>query len=314
MVMTMNRKIKLAVMFVLVNLSLGVVASQSSGSNAVVVSNVEDGLMSQPVADQLDAPVFNVGEDYVPRPTSRAIKRVGADEVIIVGGEDDVSPEVEDKLERKAGSVTRISEDNSIDTSITISNDYWSDGSDEATIVQKGSDSSITASLQNSAGTGNGPILIAKSGSLGHTVLSEVERLGAKEVTVYAYEPENVEQELSGKGVKDVKIIHREDVGSDFDQRLDDKIKEVLVMPSDSEEGLNAIPSGGHTEGVVVDNRAEVNKLVDATKESDVEKAVVVGDSPLARAAVVAFRTRTDIEVEKEYESSSATVEVAFEG
>lgn len=32
-----------------------------------------------------------------------------------------------------------------------------------------------------------------------------------------------------------------------------------------------------------------------------------------AKLTVVAFRTRTDMNVEKEYESSSATVEVVFE-
>lgn len=311
----MKRKVKLMVIFALVNLSLGLVIAQPSESNAVVVSNVEDGVISKPVAEQLDSPVLNVGEDYVPRPTSKAINRMGAEEVIIVGGEDEVSPEVENKLENRFGSVTRISESNSIDTSISVSNEYWSEGSDKATIVQKESDGSgITASLLNSMRSGGGPVLMAKSGSLGNVVLSEVERLEAEEVTVYAHEPENVEQELRERGVEEVNIIHREDVGADFDERIGDGVQEVLVMPSDSEEGLKAIPSGSHTEGVVVDDRTEIDRLVDAAQENNVEKAVVVGDSPLARSAVVAFRTRTDIQVEKAYESSSATVEVAFEG
>jgi len=313
--MTMKRKIKLTVMFALVSLCLGLVASQPSGSNAVVVSNVEDSLVSNPVAEQLDSPVLNVGKDYIPRPTSRAIKRIGAEEVIIVGGEDDVSKKVEDKLERRFGSVTRMSESNSVDTSISISDEYWSEGSDKVTIVQKESaDSSVSASLRNGVRSANGPVLIAKSGSLGNVVLSEVERLAPKEATVYAYEPENVEQELRQKGVEEVNMIHREDAGSDFEERIGNNIQEVLVMPSDSEEGVKAIPSGSHTEGFVVDNRAEINSLVDAAQKNNVEKAVVVGDTSLARATVVAFRTRTDIEVKKEYESSSATVEVAFEG
>lgn len=313
--MTMKWKIKLTVMFALVSLSLGLVASQPSGSNAVVVSNVENGLISGPVAEQLDSPVLNVGEDYIPRPTSRAINRMGAEEVIIVGGEDDVSKKVENRLERRFGSVTRISESNSVDTSISLSDEYWSDGSDKVAIVQKESASSgVDASLRNSISSGSGPVLIAKSGSLGNVVLSEVERLGAKEATVYAYEPEKVEQELRQKGVEEVNVIHRDGVGMDFEERISNSVQEVLVMPSDSQEALKAIPSGSHTEGVVVSNRAEINSLVDAAQENNVEKAVVVGDTSLARAAVVAFRTRTDIEVKKEYESSSATVEVAFEG
>lgn len=310
----MKWKVKLALMFTLVSLSLGVVSAQSSDSSAIVVSNMEDGLISQPLSEQLGSPILNVGEDYVPRPTSRAINRIGAEEVIIVGGEDDVSKKVEDKLKRRFGSVKRISESNSVDTSISMSKEYWSDGSDKVTIVQKEADGSgVTASLRNSV-RGDGPVLIAKSGSLGNVVLSEVERLGAKEATVYVHEPKEIEQELKQKGVEDINIIHREDLGSDFDERIDDEVKEVLVMPSDSEEGMKAIPSGSHTEGVVVDDRSEINSLVDAAQENNVEKAVVAGDSSLARAAVVAFRTRTDIQVEKAYESSSATVEVAFEG
>lgn len=310
----MKWKVKLAVIFTLVSLSLSLAASQSSESNAVVVSNIEDGLISQPVAEQLDSPILNVGEDHVPRPTHRSINRVGAEEVIIVGGEDDVSAEVENKLESKFGSVKRISKSNSIDTSIYVSKEYWSDGSDEVTIVQKETDGSeVTASLRNSV-RGDGPVLIAKSGSLGNVVLSEVERLEAKEATVYAYEPEKIERELQQKGVEDVNVIHREDVGSDFEERIGNDIREVLVMPSDSEEGMKAIPSGSHTEGVVVNDRSEINSLVDAAQDNSIEKAVVAGDSSLARATVVAFRTRTEIEVEKEYDSSSATVEVAFEG
>lgn len=305
---------KLMVMFTLVSLSLGVAVAQPSGSSAVVVSDLENGLISAPIAGHLDSPVLKVGEDYVPRPTSRAINRMGAEEVIIVGGEDDVSPRVESELKRKFGSVTRISESNSIDTSISVSQKYWPDGSNKATIVQKGDDSSITPSLRNSIGSGEGPVVIAKSGSLGNVVLSEVERLEPSEVTVYAYEPENVEKALHSKGVEEVNIIHREDVGSNFDNRINDDVEEVLVMPSDSEVGMKAIPSGSHAAGVVVDSRAEINRLVSAAQENNVEKVVVAGDSPLARAAVVAFRTGTDIETEKAYESSSATAEVAFEG
>lgn len=313
--MTMNRKIKLTAMFVLVSLSLGLTASQPSGADAIVVSNAEDGMISQPIADQLNSPVLNVEEDYVPTPTSSAINQRGAEEVIIVGDRDEINSEVESELENKAGSVTRISEGNSVDTSIAVSDEFWPEGSDHVTIVQKGSDNAnVAASLQNSIRSNSGPVLVAKSGSLGNTVLSEVEDLDPEEVTVYTYKPDNVRQGLNERGVENVNLIHREDVGSDFDQRISDRVQEVLVMPSDSEEGLNAIPSGGHTEGVVVDSRTEIDRLVEAAQENNAEKAVVAGDSSLARAAVTAFRTRTDMEVEKAYESSSATVEVAFEG
>jgi|GEM_PF-650552 len=313
--MTMKRKIKLMVAFALVNLSLGLVASQPSSSSAMVVSDVESSMISTPVAEKSDSPVLNVDRDYVPRSTSRAIKRMGAEEIVIVGGEDDISPEVEEKLKNKFGSVNRISEENSIDTSISISNKYWNEGSDKVTIVQKESESSsIEPSLRNSISPEDGPVLVAKSGSLGNVVLSEVERLEPEEATVYAYEPEKVEQELKEKGIERVEIIHRQDIGSNLDERMTEEVRKVLIMPSDSEEGKNAIPSGSHTEGFVVDNNADIDRLVDITEENNFEKAVIAGDSSLARSAVVAFRTRTDIQVEKEYESSSATVEVAFEG
>lgn len=311
----MRLRIKLVTLLVMISLSLGFAASQPSSSEVVVVSDTESGLMAKPLGDKLDSPVLNVEEDYVPGPTSKAINRIGAEEVIIVGGENQVSSEVEDKLEKKAGSVTRISEDNSIDTSIAMSNKYWSDGSEELTIVQgEAGNTDIAPSLKNTVSTNEGPVLMAKPGSLGNTVLSEVERISPEEVTVYAYEPKNVEEALREEGAKEVKVVHRGDIETDFDERISEEVKEMLVMPSDSEEGLNAISSGSHSTGVVVDNRAEIYGVVEAAQRSNVEKAVVAGDSSLARAAVVAFRTRTDIEVEKKYESSSATVEVAFEG
>jgi hypothetical protein len=305
---------KLVVIFLLVSLSLGFVASQPTESSVVVVSNTEEGLISQPVADKLDAPVLKVGEDYVPRSTSRAINRIGADRVVIVGEENEVSREVENKL-RKEASVTRIGEDNSIDTSIAISKRYWSEGSDKVTIVQNDlGRPDITASLQNSIDSGSGPVLFTPSGSLGNTVLSEVERIGAEEATVYADDPKNIKQELQEKGIENVNVVSREDVGSELDQRIDHRVQELLVMPSDSEEGLNSVPSGRHAAGVVVNDRSEINRVVEVVQGSNVEKVVVSGDSPLARATVVAFRTGTDIEIEKKYESSSATVETAFEG
>lgn len=308
--MKTNRVVKFAVMFALVGISAGLV----SGSNAVVVSNVENGLISKPVATQLNSPVLNVGKDYVPRPTSKAIKKIGAREVIIIGGENEVSARVERKLEKKAGSVTRIGENNNIDTSISVSRRFWQEGSEQVTIVQDGSENPvITASVQNSIRSRSGPVLISGSGPLEQPVISEVERLNPRQATVYAHNPQNVEKQLQEAGVENVRVVRKDQAGTDYEERIGEGATQILVMPSDSEVGLNAISSGSHSEGVVVQSRADINRLVGVANQNGVRKVVVAGDSQLARAAVVAFRTGTDMKVEKEYESSSATAKVAFE-
>lgn len=313
MVMMRKPKLRIGILLVLICLSLSSVTAQPSDSEVVVLSNSDNAVMAESIANKLDTVVLRVENDHVPRPTLRAMNRMNPDKVIIVGSERDVSLKVQNKLERSYSNVERINQGNEIDNSIHISNEYWPEGSKEATIVQKGSDSPvISASIRNRVKGSEGPIIMARSGSLGNVVLEEVRRLGTEQVTVYTHGSHDVGKELRESGVETVKTVNKESMDPNYDQKIDHDTLYVVVMPSDSSEGLNAIASGKNTEGAVIRNRADINRVVGLTQESNVRKVVVVGDSPLARSALVAFRTGSNVPVEKEYESSSATARIAL--
>jgi len=38
------------------------------------------------------------------------------------------------------------------------------------------------------------------------------------------------------KGIERVEIIHRQDIGSNLDERMTEEVRKVLIMPSDSSE------------------------------------------------------------------------------
>lgn len=319
----MSGEIKLATFLIAAIMFLGAIAAQnqvddsSADADTVLVSSLEGSLVSAPVSHKENAPVLRIGDDYVPSSTVRNIRNMDADRIVVVGRSSDISGRVKKKLEDKFGdkSVEIIEGDTNTDTSVQVSQKFWPEGSNKATIVQtSGDDSGFIASLRDDMG-GEGPVLVSSSGQISTSTLAEISRLNPDKVVVYADNPENIRSDLNQKGVSSIEVVHRDDathkaggIGS-----ITESTDTVLVTVSDSRQSLRAVSSSPKVEEVVVNDRSEVGELVSELNKEDVDRAIVVGDSTLARYSVTMIRSGTNTKVEKSYDPNTATAEVALE-
>ncbi|MGD6803427.1 S8 family serine peptidase [Rossellomorea vietnamensis] len=92
-------------------------------SNTVFLVNggaIADGLTATPLASAHDAPILLTQKDQVPAETLAEIKRLGADEVVLVGGTGVVSSEVERNFKNKGYTVSRLGGSTRYETSLFI--------------------------------------------------------------------------------------------------------------------------------------------------------------------------------------------------
>lgn len=97
----------------------------SSSDNVVLVSGesdaLVDGLTSTPLAASLNAPILLTKSDELPSCIIDEIDRLGAKNIYIIGGENSISNNISNKLERYYGkNVKRIDGNNRYETSIAI--------------------------------------------------------------------------------------------------------------------------------------------------------------------------------------------------
>lgn len=98
--------------------------SEYSSANTVIITNGEaiaDGLTATPLASYYNAPILLVKTSYVPDSTKAEIKRLGAKNVIIVGGTGVVSSAVEKELKNiGVTKITRLGGQRRTDTALQV--------------------------------------------------------------------------------------------------------------------------------------------------------------------------------------------------
>jgi putative cell wall-binding protein/flagellum-specific peptidoglycan hydrolase FlgJ len=108
-------------------------------ANTVVLANAydyADALSGVPLAYALDAPILLTAQDKLNSHTQSEINRLGASNVVILGGEHAVSNEIESTLSNQGLSVRRLAGENRYQTSGKIANEVMEHtGSTEAVLV-----------------------------------------------------------------------------------------------------------------------------------------------------------------------------------
>lgn len=141
-------------------------------SDTVILANglaLADGLAITPLASYIKAPILLVRKDTIPIQTMNEIKRIGARNIIIVGGEAVISNSIYREL-NKLGiqNIKRLSGDNRYETSIEIAkfidSNYYNI---EDIVVSNGLTEADAMSIAAIAGRKNMPIILSNSNEIG---------------------------------------------------------------------------------------------------------------------------------------------------
>lgn len=144
-------------------------------SNTVVIVNgtaIADGLTVTPLATYIKSPILLVENKAIPGETINEIKRLGANNVIIAGGESVVSKEIEFEL-RKLGvnNIIRLAGMNRYETSLEIAKYIDSNFYDiENIVLANGYAEADAMSIAAISGRDKMPIILAESQSINSQV------------------------------------------------------------------------------------------------------------------------------------------------
>lgn len=162
--------------------------------------NFADTLSGVPLASEWDTPILLTPSNRIFAKTITEIKRLGAKEVVILGGEAAVSENVVKTLKNEGLSVERIKGANRYETAVAIA-DELSGGSSGKAIVASGVQFADTLSIASIAAQEGLPILLTKGTKLSSATKKALSSLEVNESIVLGGKEaisEAVEQELPG--------------------------------------------------------------------------------------------------------------------
>lgn len=144
-----------------------------------------DALAGVPLAAKHNAPLILTRSEKLDAVTKAEIERLGAKEVIILGGELAVKETVVEKLKAIKGveKVRRIAGNNLYDTAALIAKEVAPKGSKEV-IVVSGEKFQDALSIASYAGVNGVPILLTKRNEVPKVTLDKIKELGAKKTLI----------------------------------------------------------------------------------------------------------------------------------
>ena len=142
-----------------------------------------DALTGVPLANYLDAPMLLTRSNELVDVTFAEIERLGATNVIILGGVKAVSASVEQQLVDAGFEVERIYGSDRYETAAEIAKRIAPQGTDKAVIVN-GSNFVDALSVAPYAASENMPILLTRSDTLNNATETALQKLGVKETFV----------------------------------------------------------------------------------------------------------------------------------
>lgn len=166
-------------------------------ANTVILTRADefaDALAAAPLAYQLDAPILLTRPNKVYEATLNEIERLGAKNVILLGGEKAIEPSVKKVLEAKSLQVTRIGGDNRTITAALIAGEVAPNGTDRAFIVN-GYDFPDALSVSSYAASEGIPILLTQDKILPPATEQTLENLNIQR-TIVAGGPKVVSENL----------------------------------------------------------------------------------------------------------------------
>lgn len=165
--------------------------------NTVIVTSAnstQDSLIATGPAKKLGIPILHTESNTVPEPTQNSLDLLQPSNIVMVGGPEVMTPELESELNNySTNSTTRIWGITASGTSVETSKYYWPEGSDEVTVihVNEGQQTDQLLRLVEEVEAGN-PILFSEGENISGSVLGEIDRLGPEQVTVYTNQQQNL--------------------------------------------------------------------------------------------------------------------------
>ncbi|RDW22226.1 hypothetical protein CWR48_00530 [Oceanobacillus arenosus] len=142
-----------------------------------------DALAGVPLAAAWDTPILLTQKDKLLDQTIKEIKRLGAKEVTILGGEVAVGKAVVETLEKEGLTVGRIKGSTRYETAVEIANKL-TDGKAEKVVVASGKEYADALSVAALAARDGLPILLTQDSKLTKATAEAITSLGAKESLV----------------------------------------------------------------------------------------------------------------------------------
>lgn len=255
-------------------------------------SNYPDALMASSASEKLGLPVLLTEPDNLSDSTSEFIEERDVNEVIIVGGDAVVSNDVQSEVESITDETVRLWSENASGTSIQVSEYFWKEGYDSATVVQTSAYEdldtgyAVTSAAANTAETE--PLLISREGNISEDVLNELENRGVQEVELYTEDASASQTQLENLGIdvtvnegspEDIQTqVYNEIRGTETNKTL------VTVAGEEFEHGLPAYAVPTPTTYVV--NADNTESYTEFINDTDFSRTMVIGDEQLSNTLV----------------------------
>ncbi|MFB6145406.1 MAG: cell wall-binding repeat-containing protein [Candidatus Nanohaloarchaea archaeon] len=302
----MKKKILLIALLLTIAGAASAQSTNPDNVNTVILAstaNYPDAFIASPAGNKIGAPVLLTDKDQLSQSTSDALDRLQPDNVIIVGGPAVISDNVESQVDAKVNSTTRLWGMTQLGTSIQVSQHFWATGSDKAVVVQYPQNSSngyqLLSAVKNEVQDSDLPILISKEGTLSASVISEIKRLNATEVDVYATNSVNSSQDLKDVGVNEVNVETgdmtelADRIQKGVIERDRNRTRLVIVAAANFEHAISA-PNVADSASFVVGNDAQIQNAIDLVRNSSATEIKITGKPDLAQRIAEQIRNQTD--------------------
>ena len=178
-------------------------AGFASADTVILVNgyNFPDALAGAPLAEVCNAPILLIQAGEVHADVLAEIQRLGAEKVVLLGGEIVIAPAVEEQLAEYT--VERIAGSNRFETAALIGELVAEDSGSRTAILVNGYEFPDGLSVGPAASIAGSPVLFTSQSRLNATTLDALNALGIEKVTIVGGPvavSENVQEELETEG------------------------------------------------------------------------------------------------------------------
>jgi putative cell wall-binding protein len=163
------------------------VRPQGAGTAVLAAADgFADALAGGVLAAVRGGPVLLTGRDGLDPAAAEELRRLGVDEVVLVGGESVLSAQVEADLARDVpdAAVSRLAGESRFATAAAVSQALTAEGTAELVYVTSGRDFPDALSASPAAGRAGAPLLLVEPGDLPEATAAELRRLEPAEVVI----------------------------------------------------------------------------------------------------------------------------------
>jgi len=279
--------------------------------NTVIVTSAEstqDSLVATGPAKKLGIPILHVENDSVPEPTKNSLELLQPSNIVMVGGPEVMSSELESELGSYAtNSTTRIWGMSATGTSVETSEYYWPEGSNQTAIIHtsNGQESDQLLRLVEEIEAGN-PILLSDGENISASVLGELDRLNSEQVTVYTNQQENLNTTpIENLGIEQVEVRQDiENISTELKRNQAQQIannigpNDTLVLAAGQETGqIVTLPYLTDLYVFGVPNEANIDTATALVQQVETDEIWVTGGPELVNDVVTIVEDSTDKEL-----------------